>query len=273
LKSALDFALTTEIPPSELALQIAARGAKPLPLAPHRTATAGTAIVPPSKILLLNGSPRAEHGTTQALLNAFGEGFTSVGGNTAELHQLARLKHAETLARLIANSECVWLGTPLYVDAMPGTVKAFIETLEPLRRRKGNPPVGFFIQSGFPEGLHSRYLEAYFEKLAARLGSVYLGTIVRGAAPFMEKASRTLQELGRGFALQGRLDPALLRSAVGLERFPPLPNSVYRILIRVLNANGYFDSQLKQNGAYKRRSDKPYLLESPGGKSHAIHPK
>jgi len=53
---------------------------------------------------------------------------------------------------------------------MPGIVKVFIESLEPLCSREGNPDVGFIVQSGFPEAIHSRYVEKYLEKPSLRLG-------------------------------------------------------------------------------------------------------
>ena len=84
------------------------------------------------------------------------------------------------MVQAFAGAECVLLGFPLYTDAMPGMVKHFIEALEPLAGRKDNPSLGFLVQSGFPEGLHSRYVERYLEKLAERLGCPYLGTIVKG---------------------------------------------------------------------------------------------
>ena len=67
-------------------------------------------------------------------------------------------------------ADAVLLGMPLYTDAMPGLVMAFIEALAP-RVGAVNPPLGFLVQSGFPEALHSRPLERYLEKLARRLGS------------------------------------------------------------------------------------------------------
>jgi len=42
-----------------------------------------------------------------------------------------------------------------------------------LGKSRGNPPLGFIVQSDFPEGLHWRYVERYLEKLAARSGSPY----------------------------------------------------------------------------------------------------
>jgi hypothetical protein len=40
--------------------------------------------------------------------------------------------------------------------------------------------LGFVMQSGFPESTHLRHVERYLAKLAARLGSPYLGALIKG---------------------------------------------------------------------------------------------
>ncbi len=90
---------------------------------------------------------------------------------------------------------------------MPGIVKAFIESLAPFKDRPDNPPLGFLVQSGFPEAAHSRFVERYLQKLAQRLGSPYLGTIVKGGAEgtrimpenMTHDLFAALEQLGRGF--------------------------------------------------------------------------
>jgi len=98
------------------------------------------------------------------------------------MHHLIRVKSTDEFVQAFAEAECAWLGFPLYTDAMPGIVKHFIDALEPLAGRKNNPPLGFLVQSGFPEGLHSRYVERYLEKLAARLGSPTWGRLSKVTA-------------------------------------------------------------------------------------------
>jgi NAD(P)H-dependent FMN reductase len=101
------------------------------------------------------------------MLEQIAKGF----GGPVETYHLVRMKETDPMGSVFAQAECALLGFPLYTDAMPGVVKHFLEALEPLVGRPGNPPVGFLVQSGFPEGLHSRFVERYLEKLAARLGS------------------------------------------------------------------------------------------------------
>jgi len=163
-------------------------------------------------------------------------------------------------------AECAWIGFPLYTDAMPGMVKAFIEALEKLRGRLENPPVGFLVQSGFPEAAHSRHVERYLEKLAARLGSPYLGTIVKGGGEGVRmmpdnanrKLFESLQALGRGFGETGALNPHLLRQVAGIERYPAYLTPLFKLLVRLPLVNYYWDTQLKENLAYEQRFARPY---------------
>ncbi len=153
---------------------------------------------------------------------------------------------------------------------MPGVVKNFIEALEPLRGRENNPPIGFLVQSGFPEGLHSRYVERYLEKLALRLGSPYLGTIVKGGGEGTRinppEATQGLFEklisLGSSFASSGQLDSAILKEIAKPERYPLALNPIFRLFLRLPIAHGYFDRMLKENDAFERRFDAPFVEQS-----------
>jgi hypothetical protein len=126
------------------------------------------------------------------------------------------------------------------------------------------------VQSGFPEGLHSRYVERYLEKLAARLGSPYLGTIVKGNGEGVRlmppEANQSLfeglQALGAGLAREGRLDPQILARIAAPEFYPAILGPVFRIFLRLPDAHSYFDNMLKKNGAYGRRFARPFT-DSP----------
>ncbi|HET9911128.1 MAG TPA: hypothetical protein VFQ13_04515, partial [Anaerolineales bacterium] len=264
-KTRLEFSLTTETPMAEIVDRIAAQNARPLPLPGRFTATKGATITPPSRLTLFNGSPRGKRGNTPIFLREFAQGF----GSESEMHHLIQVKQREQHVQSFAEAECAWIGFPLYTDSMPGSVKHFFEALEPLVGRKNNPPVGFVVQSGFPEGLHSRYIERYLEKLAARLGSPYLGTIVKGNGEGIRimppEMTRTLFDdlhaLGAGLARDGRLDPEILAHIAIPERFPAYLDPVFRIFLRLPAAHSYFDDMLKKNGAYERRFARPFLAE------------
>jgi multimeric flavodoxin WrbA len=260
-KTRLDFSLTTGTPAEEIVRQIITTR-NPLPLPRPLPASAGVAVKPPTRLTLFNGSPRGQRGNTPIFLSELAKGF----GGPSEMHHLIRVKSTDQFVRAFAEAECVWLGFPLYTDAMPGVVKHFIEALEPLAERKNNPPLGFVVQSGFPEGLHSRYIERYLEKLAARLGSPYLGTIVKGNGEGVRlmppEAARSLfealQSLGRGLATEGRLNPETISHIAIPERFPAILGPLFQVIVRLPSSHAYFDDMLKKNNVYERRFARPF---------------
>ena len=261
-KTRLEFSLTSETPVEEVARRITSRRRSVLPLPGRLPPTQGATITPPTRLTLFNGSPRGHRGNTPIFLREIASGF----GGPSETHHLVRLKETDKMVQAFAEAECVIFGFPLYTDAMPGIVKHFIEALEPLVGRENNPPIGFVVQSGFPEGLHSRYVERYLEKLAERLGSPYLGTVVKGNGegtrlmpPEMTHSLfENLQALGAGLAAQGRFDLAILASIAHPERFPAILGPVFKIFLRLPAAHSYFDGMLKENNAYEQRFARPF---------------
>jgi multimeric flavodoxin WrbA len=262
LKTRLAFSLTAESTPDSVTRQIVSGSARSLPLPGRLAPTVGTAINPPARLTLFNGSPRGRRGNTPIMLGELAKGF---GGEHAIYH-LNRVKETAQFVDAFTHAECVWLGFPLYVDAMPGIVKHFIEALQPLAERKDNPPIGFLVQSGFPEALHSRYIERYLERLASRLGSPYLGTIVKGGGEGIRamppEANRQLferlQASGRALALNGRLDPDIVCQIATPERFPAVLGPVFRMILRLPGIHAYFDDMLKKNGVYQQRFAQPF---------------
>jgi multimeric flavodoxin WrbA len=265
-KSKLEFLEMTELPVEDLVRQIQKRRKGPHLFQRKLGPVPGAQIAPPNKITVFNGSPRGKKGNTPIMLGEFMKGF----GGDCEIHHLVRVKDCDQQVHAFQEAECVWVGFPLYTDAMPGVVKNFIEALEPLRRRENNPPIGFLVQSGFPEGLHSRYVERYLERLALRLGSPYLGTIVKGSGEgtriMPPEATQGLFEklisLGSSFASNGQLDPVILKEIAKPERYPLALNPIFRLFLRLPIAHGYFDRMLKENDVFERRYDTPFVEQS-----------
>jgi NAD(P)H-dependent FMN reductase len=224
-------------------------------------------ITPPKKLLVINGSPRVERSISAFLMNKFADGFQSVQGTSVEMIHLAKTKDKITLVQKYKQADCVMLAFPLYVDAMPGIVKEFIELLSPLAGREGNPPIGFLVQSGFPEAVHSRSVEKYLAQLTVRLNSPYLGTILRGGcgsvtiAPeiFNRRIFITLNELGEQLAQQGGFDPQTIRKFASLERFSKADVAVRKITSKTPLMQFYWQGLLRQNKAFDQRFNRPYL--------------
>jgi multimeric flavodoxin WrbA len=265
MKSQLEFSLLTDRSVDEVAQAITSRKRKKI-LGRYSLPTQGVQLpTPPNRLTLFNGSPRGRKGNTPILLEQFANGFNSLQGNSSEVYHLNHLRDAAVFPAAFENAECVWLGFPLYTDAMPGVVKAFIESLAPFQGRLGNPPIGFLVQSGFPEAAHSRFVEQYLQKLAARLGSPYLGTIIKGGAEgtrimpahMTHELFSTLNQLGKTFAQSGQLDKELLPLLAKPERYPAYMAPFFKVFVRLPQATFYWDGQLKQNGVYDRRFAQP----------------
>lgn len=217
------------------------------------------------KLTVFNASPRGKGGNSEIILEHFLDGFEATPGNSHELFYVRRRKQTEQFVQAFAEAEHVLLATPLYTDCMPGLVKGFIEALEPLCGREGNPDIAFIVQSGFGEAAHSRYLEEYFQKLAVRLGSRYIGTIIKGNCEGLRtyqkmygKVLETFRELGAGYGATGEFDTPMLQKFAGPEKLP----AAMRLLIQLMNRLGagtaIWDKPLKENGAYEQRFARPY---------------
>ena len=134
LKSALAFARTTAFPVADTAQAILSGSQEWRGYPAQPGPTAGVQIHPPTRLTLFNGSPRGAKGNTPIMLHQFSQGFQSAG-EEVEMFHLNRLSEREQHLAAFAAAECVWLGFPLYTDAMPGIVKAFIDDLEPFKGR------------------------------------------------------------------------------------------------------------------------------------------
>jgi multimeric flavodoxin WrbA len=263
LKSKLDFVETSEAPIDDLAQKIIYPRRGPHLYQKNPQLILGEQISPPKRITVFNGSPRGKKGNTPIMLEELLKGF----GGEFEIHHLVQIKKLEEQVKAYHEAECVWLGFPLYTDAMPGLVKNFIEALEPFRDNENNPPMGFLVQSGFPEGIHSRYVERYLDGLAKRLGSPYLGTIIKGngegtrvmPTEATQSLFDNLQTLGKNLAETGKLNPEILETIAKPERYPRILGPVFRIFLKTKIAHSYFDGMMHENGAYERRNDQPLL--------------
>ncbi len=218
------------------------------------------------KLTVFNGSPRGKSGNTEIMLGRFLNGFESISGNSSEVFHLQRIEDHPAAAEAFGRAEAVLVGLPLYLDAMPGVVMAFFELIEQYRGRAANPGMGFLVQSGYFEAVHSRALERYLENLAERLACPYMGTMVRGGCEMLhrtpEKRNRRLfsmlEEIGRDFGRQGRLDPVMLAELAGLERLPAVAAVIMHQLFRLGYSGGLWKPMFKAHGTKSKIHTRPY---------------
>jgi NAD(P)H-dependent FMN reductase len=218
------------------------------------------------RLTVFNGSPRGESGNSALLMEHFLKGFQSTGGNAPEIFYLNRVKETDTHVQAFQGADHAILISPLYTDAMPGIVKHFIETLEPMCGRGDNPTLGFIIQSGFPEPAHSRYVARYMEKLTKRLGCRHSGTVIRGGVegvrmqpPWMTKRLfKAFFNLGEEYSKTGQFDKAIIRKLAPRERLSVSRKLFFRFMKLVGISNMYWNMMLKKHNAYERRFAHPY---------------
>jgi hypothetical protein len=152
---------------------------------------------------------------------------------------------------------------PLYVDAMPGRVKEFFETLEHYMRKANNPAIGFIIQCGFPETSHNRYVERYCEKFSRRMSCRHLGAILKGGCEGLaiqpsfltDKYYQYFYMLGVEFGKTGKFDGVLLEK---LARPEHLKAENMAQVIPFIN-QALWDAQMEKNGVSDRSFDKPLM--------------
>lgn len=220
------------------------------------------------ELTVFNGSPRGGSGNTEHLIRALCDGYRLAGGAVSEptLYLREESRHAEHV-RAFSHAGRILLAFPLYTDAMPGLVKAFIEELEPLCEREANAPIAFLVHSGFPEGTHSRRIERYLERLAGRLKQPYLGTIVKGNSEGIRHRSSDeneamfarLRTLGADLVDGRPMTADALAALAAPERFPWWMVPIGHVMLRLRKAQSFWDEQLKKNNAYDQRFARPYI--------------
>jgi len=218
------------------------------------------------QLTVFNGSPRGKESNSTLLMEYFLKGFHSIEGCASEIFYLNRVKETDENVVAFRNAEHVIMIFPLYTDAMPGIVKHFIEALEDSSSEEENPSLGFIIQSGFPEPIHSKYVARYMEKFANRLGCRFSGTVIRGGAegirvmpPRMtKKLFQLFNDLGRQYATTGRFDEKIARKLAPWNRLSA-GRKLFMQLFRLMGlSNFYWNMMLKKHNAYSKRFAHPY---------------
>ncbi len=209
---------------------------------------------------ILNCSPRGERSNTRALARPFVEGFMAGGGEARE-YPAADPAVFDPAVEAFGTPSAAMIAFPLYADAMPAAAKAFIEEIWRLRGSCESTRMLFLVHSGFPEETHTRVMKDYLERLAARMGSPCDGVIRVGGGEAARHANSRkpgktymrLRELGRLYAERGVLDAAILAKLAGPRRLPwPA-----RLLAPMIVNRLVWDRELRRNGAFDRRRDRP----------------
>ena len=221
------------------------------------------------KLAIFNGSPRKKKSNSTLLINQFLNGYAKIHDEVVPVHYIAKRNKIEEMLQEFRDAEIVLIIFPLYTDCMPGIVKEFIEDINGLTFSKPKK-IGFIVQSGFPEAIHSTFVERYLQKLTQRLGCEYLGTVIKGGVEGIQimppqmtkKLFGRFHELGKWFAENNSFSPEIVEKL----RHPYKMSKTRRIgfsLIRLTGlTNYYWNSNLKKHGAYQNRFDRPFIDEN-----------
>jgi NAD(P)H-dependent FMN reductase len=221
-------------------------------------------------LVVFNGSPRGKSGNTALLMEQFLQGHDAVAGSASPVHYLFKRGALPEAVAAFARAQTIVLAFPLYVHAMPGIVKHFIDALPPRAAADGSA-LGFIVQSGFPEAHHSRWLERYLDRLPAKLGCRSLGTVIKGGAEGVHLMPRWMNRslfsrfrlLGECLARTGAWDPQLVQELAAPEDFSAARLLLMRLANLVGLGNLYWDINLTKHKAYARRFDRPYDTVDP----------
>jgi hypothetical protein len=213
---------------------------------------------PMEKLVIYNGSPRRRGSNSALILKKTAEAL----GGKVEIRDLKKSDQWEEWAEAFKGEKHVMFFMPLYVHAMPSHVMAFIEKLQ-----SSNGSISFFVQSGFPESSQSHYLEAYFEQLALRLGRIYLGTAIKGGveglqarpAKNQEKTIEPMVKTIVNIVHEGNFNPIDIRQLAEPIRFGRVLNILLKLVSKIGLINIFWNQQLKENHAYEKRFDRPYV--------------
>jgi NAD(P)H-dependent FMN reductase len=219
------------------------------------------------KRLLLNGSPRGKTSNSRLILTWIARGLEQSGIATPPTVDLVSdPTRAEHLQAFLDADEVVF-AFPLYTDAMPGVVMAFLELLVAADPRlvRGKR-IAFVIQSGFPEAIHTETLADYLARLCERLGMCHLGTLRRGGMEGIRemppgqvaKVAARFIAAGKELGDKGAFSSELLRRMAGTRCFGATGRIIAHVLVTTGVLNSHWDRHLRQNGAFERRFDAPY---------------
>ncbi|WP_242969918.1 NAD(P)H-dependent oxidoreductase [Clostridium botulinum] len=223
-----------------------------------RQVVAFNSIEPMEKLVIYNGSPRRSGSNSTLILKKVIE----VLNDKVEVRDLKKGDKWEEWAEAFKKENHVMFFMPLYVHAMPSHVMGFIGKLQASRGS-----ISFFVQSGFPESSQSHYLEAYFERLALRLGRTYIGTAIKGGveglqikpAKAQEKIIEPMVNSIVNLVCEGSFNKRSICQLAKPIRLEKGTKILFNVLTKSGLINVFWDQQLKENDAYEKRFDCPYL--------------
>lgn len=224
-------------------------------------------------LTVFNGSPRGKASNSSAITGWFTEGYGSVDSSHYITHTNKRQDHLDAFLR----ADDIFFVFPLYVDGMPGQVKAFIEALIPHKEAVKGKSITFCIHSGFGEGIQNRALERYLNRFAEIFQLDNQGVIIapgsegfRLMPPQMTKKKHAaMAALGKAYKEKRPYERSLIEVLNPNETFGKGQLRLQKLMARLGLSNMYWNQNLKKHNAFDKRFDAPYKdgpikVTSPG---------
>lgn len=220
------------------------------------------------KLAIFNGSPRNKKSNSKILAECFLEGYSGQKQENVNIYYLASLAKMEENVRIFEDSDEVIIFFPLYTDSMPGIVKEFLERIAE-NPQSQNKRVGFVVQSGFPESIHSTYVKRYLKKYCARIKVDYIGTVIKGGVEGIQimppsmtrKLFNSFKKLGENFAKSGNFSKEIVEELGMPFKLSKTKLFIYTVGKKIGLTDFYWNSNLKKNNAYEKRYAQPYLSQ------------
>lgn len=217
------------------------------------------------KLAIFNGSPRGKKSNTKLLLEHFQEGFINHNGEIVSYDFLIQEKYLNDQVENFKNSDYILIAFPLYVDSVPGIVKAFFEAIGNFNGT--GKKVLFLIQSGFPEAIQSDGAKKYVELVAKRWNAECLGVVVKPGvegiqimpAWMTKKLYKKMQNFGKQLALNKNIDKKDIQKLARPYKLSARRLLIVRIWKKLGFINFYWDKKLKQHNAFEKSFDAPLL--------------
>jgi multimeric flavodoxin WrbA len=239
----------------------AKRGAPALPAIP--VSPSGK---PPSRAVLLVGSPRTRKSTSAALGNYLFKQLTRRGVQTEALQVYTAFSSPERRAGALEKLEAadlVVLAFPLYVDSLPAPVVAALESIAAERLgQSAGQRLAAIANCGFPEASHNETALAICAEFARQSGFAWAGGLALGGGEGVVHGTPLEQLDGRAIPIKKSLEIAADALAAGesipaaaseLLARPAVPNWLYLLL----GAYGW-RQQAGRYGVRRKIKDRPY---------------
>jgi len=211
--------------------------------------------------IIINGSPKGQNGNSEIFIKHFISGMKS----PCEIRYIITEDH-KTLAQYVKDFNTIIFVLPLYIHSMPGVTMRFIEWLEPAEPSE-NKSIGFILQGGFPESNQYKYAERYFASLSKELNRTYLGTAIKGNSAgiymmpsFMtKKLFNSLKQLGEIYEQTHSFDKTIIEDFKKPYKLKGFELAKMKFAAKLGLNKVFWDKFLKENGAYDKNFDKPFL--------------